>query len=107
MIKEPKNISNIVGSDRWGYQIVPITVEKIHNSYKISEEEASEEDLREAVKLYDFETNHISYLAADKLSIVSRLANYTSEFVRIYVLEEKGKEQDYLAMHKKIDDLLR
>lgn len=107
LTKEPKKISNIVGSDRWGYQIVPITVEKIHNSYKISEEEASEEDLREAVKLYDFETNHISYLAADKLSIVSRLANYTSEFVRIYVLEEKGKEQDYLAMHKKIDDLLR
>ena len=104
--KNPANISKIVGSDRWGYQIVPITVEKIHSSYKISEREASEEDLREAVKLYDPDSQEISYLAADKLSIVSKLANYTSEFVRIYVLEERGRKQDYDTMHRRIQELL-
>lgn len=104
--KNPENISKIVGSNRWGYQIVPITIEKIHSSYNISEKEVSEEDLREAVKLYDPDSKEISYLAADKLSIVSKLANYTSEFVRIYVLEEKGKEQDYGLMHEKIEELL-
>ena len=62
--------------------------------------------MREAVKLYDPDSKEISYLAADKLSIVSKLANYTSEFVRIYVLEEKGKEQDYGLMHEKIEELL-
>lgn len=104
--KNPDNISKIVGSDKWGYQIVPITVEKIHYSYKISEKNASEEDLREAVKLFDPDSKEISYLAADKLSIVSKLADYTSEFVRIYVLEERGKEQDYELMHKRIEELL-
>lgn len=104
--KNPDNISKIVGSDKWGYQIVPITVEKIHYSYNVSEKNASEEELREAVKLFDPDSREISYLAADKLSIVSKLADYTSEFVRIYVLEEREKEQDYELMHKKIEELL-
>lgn len=104
--KNPENISKIVGSDKWGYQIIPITVEKIHRSYAISERNASEEDLREAVKLYDSASEEISYLAADKLSIVSKLADFTSEFVRIYVLEERGQNLDYDLMRQKIDELL-
>ena len=39
--------------------------------------------------MYDPDNGKISYLAGDKLSIVSKLANYKSEFIRIYVLEEK------------------
>ena len=49
--KNPDTITQIIGSDRWGYQIVPIEIEKIHNSYKVSEKNADSEALREAVKL--------------------------------------------------------
>lgn len=104
--KNPDEITKIVGSDRWGYQIVPITLEKIHGLYGISERNINPEDLREAVKLYDSDTEKISYLAEDKLSIISKLANYKSEFVRIYVLEEKGKEYDYEKMHQEIRSLI-
>lgn len=104
--KNPDKITQIIGSDRWGYQIVPITIEKIHNSYKVAEKNADSEDLREAVKLYDPDNGKISYLAGDKLSIVSKLANYKSEFIRIYVLEEKGKKYDYEKMHQEIKALI-
>lgn len=104
--RNPENISKIVGSDRWGYQIVPITIEKIHSSYKILEKNASEEDFRETVKLFDLDSKEIAYLAVDKLSIVSKLADCTNEFVRISVIEERGKEQDYKQMHRDIQELL-
>ena len=104
--KDPEKITEIIESDRWGYQIVPVTIEKIHNSYKVSEKNAEPEDLREAIKLYDPDSKKISYLAGDKLSIVSKLANYKSEFIRIYVLEEKGKKYDYKKMHQKIKALI-
>ena len=40
------------------------------------------------------------------MSIVSKLANYKSEFIRIYVLEEKGKKYDYEKMHQEIKALI-
>lgn len=104
--KNLNNISSIVGLDRWVYNIIPITVKKTHSSYRISEKNAREEDLREAIKLYAPESKEISYLADDKLSIVSKLANYTSVFVCVYVLEERGKVQDYESMHKRIEEIL-
>ena len=104
--RNPSKITEIVGSDRWGYQIVPITLEKVHGYYGISERDINEEDLREAVKLYDPDTNKISYLAEDQLSVISKLANYKSEFVRIYVLEERGKVYDYNKMHQDISALI-
>ena len=104
--KNPDKITEIVGGDRWGYQIVPITLEKIHGSYGISERDINPEDLREAVKLYDANTDKISYLAEDQLSVISKLANYKSEFVRIYVLEERGKEYDYKKIHQDICALI-
>lgn len=104
--KNPDTITQIIGSDRWGYQIVPIEIEKIHNSYKVSEKNADSEALREAVKLYDTDSGEISYLAGDRLSIVSKLANYRSEFIRIYVLEEKGKKYDFKKMHQDIKSLI-
>ena len=104
--KNPDKITEIVGSDRWGYQIVPITLEKVHGSYGISQRNINPEDLREAVKLYDAETNKISYLAEDQLSVISKLANYKSEFVRIYVLEERKKSYDYDKMHQDICALI-
>lgn len=64
------------------------------------------EDSREAVKLYNPDSGEISYLAGDKLSIVSKLANYKSEFIRIYVLEEKGKAYNYEKMHQDIKALI-
>ena len=105
--KNPEIISKILGTDRWGYQIVPITIEKIHNHYLLSEGYSKhEEDLREAVKLYDIDTKKVSYLAEDKLSVVSKLANYKSEFIRIYVLEEKGRKYEYEKMHQDIKALI-
>lgn len=104
--KNPNKITEIVGSDRWGYQIVPITLEKVHGSYGISERDINPEDLREAVKLYDADTKKISYLAEDQLSVISKLANYKSEFVRIYVLEERGRDYDYDKIHQDIRALI-
>ena len=103
LTKEPNKISGIVGNDKWGYQIIRITLEKIHSHYGVSEKCADPEDLREAVKLYDYDTGAITYLAEDAFSIIS---NYCSEFIRIYVLEEKDKEYDYENMHTSIIDLL-
>lgn len=105
--KNPENITKILGTDRWGYQIIPITLEKIPNSYNISEQDISSEDLREAVKIYDMDSAKISYLAGDRLSIISKLADFKSEFIRIYVLEEKGVIYDYDKMHKDINELIR
>lgn len=104
--RKPNKITEIVGSDRWGYQIVPITLEKVHGYYGISERDINPEDLREAVKLYDTDTGKISYLAEDQLSIINKLANYKSEFVRIYVLEERGKVYNYSKMHQDICALI-
>lgn len=105
--KNPQKISEIIGSDKWGYQIVPISIEKIHSHYTLTEGSRNhEEDLREAVKLYDKDTRTVSYLAEDKLSIVNRLANYKSEFIRIYVLEEKNKKYDYEKISKEIKSLI-
>lgn len=104
--RNPGKITEIVGSDRWGYQIVPITLEKVHGYYGISERDINQEDLREAVKIYNPDTKEISYLAEDRLSVISKLANYKSEFVRIYVLEERGKVYDYNKMHQDICALI-
>lgn len=105
--KNPDNITKILGTDRWGYQVAPITLEKIHSHYSITElSENHEEELREAVKLYDMDSKKISYLAQDKLSIINRLANFKSEFIRIYVLEEKDKPYDYEKMHQDIKAMI-
>ena len=105
--RDPSKISSIVGHDRWGYQITPITLEKVQGTYGISEREIDSEDLREAVKLYDPDTKTISYLADDQFSIINKLANYKSEFIRIYVLEGKGKTHDYEKMHQDIRSLIK
>lgn len=105
--KNPEKITEILGTDRWGYQIVPITIEKIHSHYTLTEGGKNhDEDLREAVKLYDADTENVSYLAEDKLSVVNRLANYKSEFIRIYVLQEKNVDYDYEKMHQDIKALI-
>lgn len=104
LMKNPEKITKILGTDRWGYQIVSIKIEKISNRYNINKIDVSEEDLREAVKIYDLQEKKISYLAADDLSIIGKLSDYTSEFVRIYVLEEKNHCYDYIKMR---DDISR
>lgn len=105
--KNPDVITRIIGTDRWGYQIVPLTIEKIQSHYTLTEGSVNhEEELREAVKLFDIDSKKITYLAEDKLSVVSRLANFKSEFIRIYVLEEKDKKYDYEKMHQDIKALI-
>lgn len=108
LIKDPETISKIIGTNRWGYQIKAITLERIHGQYPISEAiQNHEEELREAIKVYDPNTKSISYLAEDKLSIINRLANYKSEFIRIYVLEEKKSAYDYDTINHKINELIK
>ena len=105
--RAPEKISEIIGSDNWGYQIVPITVEKIHSHYPLTEKsDKHAEDLREAVKIYDAETNKISYLAADKLSVIGHLAYYKSEFIRIFVFDENGS-LDYDHITREIRNLIQ
>lgn len=89
--REPEKFSQIIGSNNWGYQIVPITVEKIHSHYPLTENSGEHaEDLREAVKLFNPDTKKITYLAADKLSVIGHLSYYKSEFVRIFVFDENN-----------------
>lgn len=104
--KEPEKISKIIGSEKWGYQIVPIQIEKIHGHYGVSERDINEDDLREAVKLYDKDNGKISYLAEDNLSIINKLSNFQSEFIRIYVLEERDSEYDYEKIHEEIKSMI-
>lgn len=103
---DPDKISDIVGNKLWGYQIAPIKIETIHSHYTLSEgSKDHDEELREAIKLYDLNTSEISYLAEDKLSIINRLSNYKSEFIRIYVLNENNNG-DYNKMRKEIINLI-
>lgn len=103
----PERITEILNTEKWGYQIVPIEIEKIHSHYKLTESfKNRDEELREAVKLYDIDSDTISYLAEDQLSVVSKLVNFKSEFIRIYVLEEKSKDYDYSKMHNDIKSLI-
>lgn len=104
--KNPEKITEILKTDKWGYQIVPIEIEKIHSRYTLTESFSDhEEELREAVKLYDQDSEEISYLAEDKLSIINKLANFKSEFARIYILEEKD-DNEYNRMHRELLDLI-
>ena len=87
--REPKKFSDIIGTSMWGYQIIPITIEKIHNHYPLTENTLEHaEELREAVKLYDPEDDKISYLAADRVSVIGHLSYYKSEFIRVFVFDE-------------------
>lgn len=106
--KNPDKITEILGTDMWGYQIVPITIEKIHGHYSITEAiKDHEEELRDAVKVYDPDTKKISYLAEDKLSIINKLANYKSEFIRIYMLSDKNSSSDFKNIYDKINELIK
>ena len=105
--REPERVSEIVGSDKWGYQIIEVKLERIHSHYGIQDRDIDDEDLREAVKIYDTDTDKISYLAADRLSIISKLSDFHSEFIRIYVLEEKEKNNDYEKMDKSIKEMIK
>lgn len=104
--KEPNRITEQLGTDRWGYQIAPIRIEKIHGHNRASVKDVSPEDLREAVKLYDKE-NGISFIAEDQCSVIGKLAYYTNELIRVYVLEEKDSPHDYEAMRKKLSNLIK
>lgn len=102
---EPDKITEIVGSEKWGYQIVPITIEKIQGRNTSADlREVHEEDYREAVKLYDTDTEKVTYLAEDSLSVVNKLANYKNEFIRIYVLG--GSDDDHKRITKEIKSLI-
>ena len=106
--RNPQKITELLGTERWGYQIVPISIESIHGSYTLTEgSKKHDEELREAIKVYDMDSEKISYLAEDRLSVINRLANYKSEFIRIYVLEEKDKKYDYEKMHQSIKALVQ
>lgn len=106
--KNPEKISKLLEVSSWGYQIVPISIECINGSYKLTERHKKhDEELREAIKVYNMDSKKISYLAEDRLSIINRLANYKSEFMRIYILEEKNKRYDYEKMHNDINALIQ
>lgn len=103
----PERIEEALNNTPWGYQIIPITIEKIHNHYPLTEnQDAHAEDLREAVKIYDNETNKISYLAADNLSIIGHLSSFRSEFIRIFVFDEKD-ELNYSQAAQEINNLIQ
>lgn len=105
--REPEQISEIIGSELWGYQIIPLTIEKIQNRYPLTERtDEHEEELREAIKLFNPDTCDISYLAADNKSVIGHLSNYKSEFIRIYIYDEKS-EIDHNKIRNKINNLIK
>ncbi len=105
--QEPSQFSKIIGSDNWGYQIVPITVEKIHGHYPLTENSSEHaEELRDAIKLFDSDTQKITYLAADKLSVIGHLSYYKSEFIRIFVFDENDA-LDYDRISREIRNMIQ
>ena len=105
--REPEQISEIIGSELWGYQIILLTIEKIQNRYPLTERtDEHEEELREAIKLFNPDTCDISYLAADNKSVIGHLSNYKSEFIRIYIYDEKS-EIDHNKIRNKINNLIK
>lgn len=103
--REPKRISRILGTERWGYQIAPVQIEKIHGHNLASGKEDRQEELREAVKLYD-EIHGISFIAEDDCSVIGKLAYYTNELIRVYVFDEKGSRRDYNKIKRKLNELI-
>jgi hypothetical protein len=105
--RNPEVITEIVGSEKWGYQIVPLTIEKIRGEYSWDEAmNVESESLREAIRMYDIEDGKLNYLAVDKLSIINKLSNNKSEFIRIYVLDEMEDEK-YKEIKQKIEALIQ
>lgn len=103
--KEPEKISEIIGSNHWGYQVKSISVEKIHSRSTTKESrEARGEDYGEAIKLYDRRSHEVSYLAENPLSVINKLADYNSQFVRIFILDDE--EHDCEKMQDLIYELL-
>lgn len=106
--RSPEKIGKIIGSNRWGYQIAPIDIEKIHSHYTLTEgSQGHDEDLREAVKLFDTDNQKISYLAEDNLSIISRLSNFKSECIRVFILDDKISSESHSEIRKKIKGLIQ
>ena len=106
--KYPEKITEILGVDEnsWGYQIMPVNFESIPAHYSFTEgTDDYEEELREAIKVID-SSGKISYLAVDELSIINKLADYKNETLRIFMIEEEGKNYDYDIIRAKIDNLL-
>ncbi len=105
---EPEKIHDCIGHERWGYNIAPITLEKVHAQYPINyESNDHEEALRDAIKLYDLKEDSISYLGADKLSIIGKLSNYRSEFIRIYIFEKDINDERCKLIYERINRLLQ
>lgn len=104
--KEPQKITDILGTECWGYQIAPVRIEKIHGHNLASNREHQEEELRESIRLYD-ETHGISFIAEDTCSVIGKLAYFTNELIRVYVLEDKCSQRDYDAITKKLNELIK
>ena len=94
--KEPERISEIIGSNQWGFQIKPVSVEKIRSRNTKESREVREEDYGEAIKLYNSSSHEVTYLAENHLSVINKLADYQTEFVRIYILDDDDHEYDLI-----------
>lgn len=106
--KYPEAITEILGIDEnsWGYQIMPVKFECIPAHYSFTKGiQEYEEELREAIKVVD-SNEKISYLALDELSIINKLADYKSEALRIFMIEDESKNYDYETIRNKIDKLI-
>lgn len=103
---KPDEISKKLNTNLWGYNTASVKIEKINGSYSLTDEnKISEEDMREAIKLYDPDLDKISYLASDNLSVINKLANYSNEFLRIYIFDDN--ENNYVDMSNKIKSLIQ
>lgn len=106
--KEPQKITDALGTDSWGYQFSEIKIEKLSGHMKREEfHDINADALREAVKIYDYETGDVKYLAEDELSVIGKLSNYSSEFARIYVMEKEETKYSYEEMRSNIDRLVK
>ena len=105
--QNPQKITELLDSGLWGYQIVSIKLEKIQSHNRLSEDVAGHiEELREAVRVYDIEADKMAFLAEDNLSVISRLSNYRSEFIRIFMLDEPEKNCDFAKITQSLKSLI-
>lgn len=111
--KNPQIIVDLIGvpAEHVGYQEMQVYVETIPTVVGVNNEERDkyDKDLREAVRIIDTHTGEVSLLVEDKESIINRLADLSSNSLRVFYIEPdtwENPEEKCSEAKEKLEDLL-
>lgn len=109
---DPEKIEKILGLPREfiGFQEFEVTVEAIPSFLTVEESKTKiEESLREAVRLVD-EENKVSLLALDEKSLINKLTDLKSTFIRVFYIEDDkwiDTKEKHMDFRKGIEELIK